>query len=279
MSAGTTSNRVFWSMSWAFTGSPKHSCLCYEEDSSRRLRTCESPRKYSLAGIDSSGIRSTTFGSLTLAPAVHFMPAPAYKISKTALNALTVQYALDHAEEGFSFMAVCPGEGARASLEIIFQPNVQTNGQLLKVFVKGWENAQGINVYDGKIEASRWPKRLGVLGSRPTKGDVWHRSLHRKMSMAKKIIVTISVCDGILTLASFCPSHIVILVIGRPQPFMTQRDALDLTFAKPPKLNRNLCDEGWHRPSMKSQCLYKTRYLRSYSRKCRVVNGGFDHVF
>jgi NAD(P)-dependent dehydrogenase (short-subunit alcohol dehydrogenase family) len=37
------------------------------------------------------------------------MPAPAYKISKAALNALTVQYALDHAKEGFSFMALSPG--------------------------------------------------------------------------------------------------------------------------------------------------------------------------
>lgn len=37
------------------------------------------------------------------------MPAPAYKISKAAMNALTVQYALDHGKEGFSFMALCPG--------------------------------------------------------------------------------------------------------------------------------------------------------------------------
>lgn len=42
-------------------------------------------------------------------PYVHFMPAPSYKISKAAMNALTVQYALDHAKEGFSFMALCPG--------------------------------------------------------------------------------------------------------------------------------------------------------------------------
>lgn len=56
---------------------------------------------------------STTFGSITIAPHIHFMPAPAYKISKAAMNALTVQYALDHGKEGFSFMALCPGVCAK----------------------------------------------------------------------------------------------------------------------------------------------------------------------
>ncbi|TDZ74499.1 putative oxidoreductase [Colletotrichum sidae] len=109
---------------------------------------------------------STTFGSITLASHLHALPTPAYKISKAAMNALTVQYALDHGKDGFSFMALCPGwmktelgggdmadltpeEGAKASLDIIYRPNEQTNGQMPKVLVKGWEHASGINVYDG----------------------------------------------------------------------------------------------------------------------------------
>ncbi|KAK2034765.1 NAD(P)-binding protein [Colletotrichum zoysiae] len=109
---------------------------------------------------------STTFGSLTIMPYVHYLPSPAYKISKAAMNALTVQYALDHGNEGFSFMALCPGwmktelgggdgadltpeQGAKASLDIIYRPNEQTNGKMPKVFVKGWENVEGPNVYDG----------------------------------------------------------------------------------------------------------------------------------
>ncbi|KAF6825832.1 short chain oxidoreductase [Colletotrichum plurivorum] len=109
---------------------------------------------------------STTFGSMAIMPHVHFMPAPAYKISKAAMNALTVQYALDYGKEGFSFMALCPGwlktdlgggdmadltpeEGAKASLDILYKPNEETNGQMPKVFVKGWEDAKGPNVYDG----------------------------------------------------------------------------------------------------------------------------------
>jgi NAD(P)-dependent dehydrogenase (short-subunit alcohol dehydrogenase family) len=41
-------------------------------------------------------------------------PHPAYKISKVALNSLTVQYALELEKDGFAFVVVCPG----VSLEI-----------------------------------------------------------------------------------------------------------------------------------------------------------------
>lgn len=40
---------------------------------------------------------------------VTYAPCPAYKISKAALNALTVQYALSYEDEGFTFLAVNPG--------------------------------------------------------------------------------------------------------------------------------------------------------------------------
>ncbi|KAI1370471.1 NAD(P)-binding protein [Hypoxylon crocopeplum] len=82
---------------------------------------------------------STTLGSIIEARAAVYFPAPAYKISKAAMNALTVQYALDHEKEGLSFMAVFPGwmkpdlsggdmadltpeEGAKASLNVILKP-------------------------------------------------------------------------------------------------------------------------------------------------------------
>ncbi|KAG6999652.1 phomenoic acid biosynthesis cluster MFS-type transporter [Physcia stellaris] len=111
---------------------------------------------------------STTLGSITLSRAAHYLPAPAYKISKAAMNALTVQYALDYEKEGFTFMALSPGwmktdlgggdmadltpdEGARASLDIIFKPGQELNGQFPKVLVKGWEKAEGNNQYDGSI--------------------------------------------------------------------------------------------------------------------------------
>lgn len=101
------------------------------------------------------------------------------------MDALTVQYALDYEKEGFTFMALCPGvcllpvlvdnvvdtktvpqwmktdlgggdmadltpeEGAQASLDIIFRPGRELNGQMPKVLVKGWEKAEGNNQYDG----------------------------------------------------------------------------------------------------------------------------------
>ena len=52
---------------------------------------------------------ASTFGSLTNARQVDYAPCPAYKISKIALNALTVQYALSYEDEGFIFLSVNPG--------------------------------------------------------------------------------------------------------------------------------------------------------------------------
>ncbi|TPR04689.1 Meiotically up-regulated protein [Aspergillus niger] len=52
---------------------------------------------------------SSAYGSMTSARAVSYAPCPAYKISKAALNALTVQYALSYEEEGFIFLSVSPG--------------------------------------------------------------------------------------------------------------------------------------------------------------------------
>lgn len=46
---------------------------------------------------------------MTKAREVGYAPCPAYKISKAALNALMVQYALSYEDEGFVFLAVNPG--------------------------------------------------------------------------------------------------------------------------------------------------------------------------
>ena len=37
------------------------------------------------------------------------MPSPAYKVTKAALNMLTVQYAQQYEAEGFTFLAISPG--------------------------------------------------------------------------------------------------------------------------------------------------------------------------
>jgi len=47
--------------------------------------------------------------SIAKASSYMFQPTPAYKISKTALNMLTVQDAEEMKGEGFVFVAVNPG--------------------------------------------------------------------------------------------------------------------------------------------------------------------------
>ena len=44
-------------------------------------------------------------------------------------------------------------EGAKASLDMIFRPGQELNGQFPKIHVKGWEKAPGNNQYDGSNSA------------------------------------------------------------------------------------------------------------------------------
>jgi NAD(P)-dependent dehydrogenase (short-subunit alcohol dehydrogenase family) len=44
-----------------------------------------------------------------MADAFKSMPVPAYKISKAALSMLTVQYAHQYADDGFTFLGISPG--------------------------------------------------------------------------------------------------------------------------------------------------------------------------
>ncbi|KAF4265721.1 hypothetical protein KXV27_003975 [Aspergillus fumigatus] len=109
---------------------------------------------------------STTLGSMTLAPVYKGSPTPAYKITKAALNMLTVQYAQDYASEGFTFLAVSPGwlqtdmggsradlppaTGAQGVLDIVQKTTPSQNGKALNIHVPGWEENEGLNQYDGK---------------------------------------------------------------------------------------------------------------------------------
>ncbi|KAG4434996.1 hypothetical protein IFR05_009521 [Cadophora sp. M221] len=109
---------------------------------------------------------STTLGSFALAPQYTWAPAPAYKISKAALNMLTVQYALNYAGKGFTIFILSPGwlktdlgggemadlpaeVGAKASLDRIFAATTEDNGQFLNITVEGYENVAGPNKYNG----------------------------------------------------------------------------------------------------------------------------------
>lgn len=44
-----------------------------------------------------------------MADAFGALSTPAYKITKAALNMLTVQYAQQYADDGFTFLGISPG--------------------------------------------------------------------------------------------------------------------------------------------------------------------------
>jgi len=109
---------------------------------------------------------STTVGSMARAQAYSIMAVPAYKVSKAALNMLTIQYAQSYAEEGFTFLLISPGwlrtdlggeaadldveTGAKAVLEAVEKHGKDFNGKFLNIRVAGWEEKPGLNQYDGK---------------------------------------------------------------------------------------------------------------------------------
>ncbi|KAJ6445897.1 emp24/gp25L/p24 family protein [Purpureocillium lavendulum] len=108
---------------------------------------------------------SSTLGSIGMAATFHLSPSPAYKISKAALNMLTVQYALSLADEGFTVITISPGwvktdmGGSRAdidvetsvnaTLDIVSRAKTADTGKFFNIHVPGYEDAPGINQYDG----------------------------------------------------------------------------------------------------------------------------------
>ncbi|GAT30053.1 similar to short-chain dehydrogenase [Aspergillus luchuensis] len=110
---------------------------------------------------------STTLGSITMAPRFALFPVPAYKVSKAALNMLTVQYAQSFADQGFTFLAISPGwvktdlggeraditaeQSVKGLLDIIVPATQEDNGKFFNIRVPGWEQAEGLNQYDGAV--------------------------------------------------------------------------------------------------------------------------------
>ncbi|KAJ5798600.1 uncharacterized protein N7503_007896 [Penicillium pulvis] len=108
---------------------------------------------------------SSTVGTFAKAGDFRVAPTPAYKVSKAALNMLTVQYAQQYEIEGFTVLAVSPGwlrtdlgssradlpveVGAEKVVDIVQKSSPSQNGKLINIHVPGWENAPGPNQYPG----------------------------------------------------------------------------------------------------------------------------------
>ncbi|KAG9785204.1 hypothetical protein ABEF93_007057 [Exophiala dermatitidis] len=108
---------------------------------------------------------SSTLGSMTLAKYFPVQPAPAYKVSKAALNMLTVQWALALANEGFTVIAVSPGwlktdlgseaadlpveVGVGAVLDIVEHAAKEQNGKFFDIHVPGDWRLGELQLYQG----------------------------------------------------------------------------------------------------------------------------------
>ncbi|PYI09729.1 NAD(P)-binding protein [Aspergillus sclerotiicarbonarius CBS 121057] len=109
---------------------------------------------------------SSSVGSIAKQPVYRELPAPSYKITKAALNMMTVLYSQELADEGFTVFCVSPGwlktdaanahadlpvgTGVEGVLGMVRSSGVEANGKFLNIHVPGWENNPGLNQYDGK---------------------------------------------------------------------------------------------------------------------------------
>jgi len=109
---------------------------------------------------------SSAMGSITRAPQYMFQPTPAYKISKAALNMLTVQYSLSLAEEGFIVFSVDPGwvrtdmgssaadlsieEGSNGLVNKITSATMADSGKFFNAKIPTWKGNGGPNTYSGE---------------------------------------------------------------------------------------------------------------------------------
>ena len=104
---------------------------------------------------------SSTVGSMALNEYTKSIPAYSYKISKTALNMLTIQYSNDLGPKGFTVYCVSPGwlrtelggpganldpdVGAKATLDIIYNSSKADNGVFRNIYVEGEQMYNGEN--------------------------------------------------------------------------------------------------------------------------------------
>ncbi|KAG8626175.1 hypothetical protein KVT40_006576 [Elsinoe batatas] len=98
---------------------------------------------------------TSSMGSNGMSSYFKMQPTPAYKVSKAALNMLTTQYAEAFADEGFTFIAICPGwvktdlgsqaadltveQSANGIVEQIEKVMTGDSGKFLSIKVEGWE--------------------------------------------------------------------------------------------------------------------------------------------
>ncbi|KAJ4982590.1 short chain oxidoreductase [Stagonosporopsis vannaccii] len=107
---------------------------------------------------------SSSLGSMTLSAMGKFQPTPAYKVSKAAVNMLTVQWSESLEKDGFTVLAICPGwaktdmgteaghltaeESATGGLNLLSSHTVADSGKFFVIDLPG-HTVEGQKIYDG----------------------------------------------------------------------------------------------------------------------------------
>ncbi|KAK4107249.1 NAD(P)-binding protein [Canariomyces notabilis] len=112
---------------------------------------------------------SSSVGSISLASRYQHLSTPSYKITKAALNALTVDYGLTFAKEGFTFIVISPGwlqtdlggsaadlpveVGAKEVVRITNEATKDDNGKFFDINVPQWDSkdSRDAGMYRGSI--------------------------------------------------------------------------------------------------------------------------------
>ncbi|KAK8084690.1 hypothetical protein PG997_005961 [Apiospora hydei] len=110
---------------------------------------------------------STTVSSFAYQDVFVRLPAPAYKITKAALNMLTLQWGMEYRDKGFTIFGVSPGwcktdmggeganlepeQGAEAAMKVIDAAGKEEVGRMVNIRLEGFEDGPGDRYQGGVV--------------------------------------------------------------------------------------------------------------------------------
>ncbi|KAK7976532.1 hypothetical protein PG989_014995 [Apiospora arundinis] len=110
---------------------------------------------------------STTVSSFAYQDVFGRVPAPAYKVTKAALNMLTLQWGREYRNKGFTIFGVSPGwlktdmggeganlepeQGAEATMKVIDTAGEEEVGKLLNIYLPGFGEGHGDHYQGGAV--------------------------------------------------------------------------------------------------------------------------------
>ncbi|KAK8069410.1 short chain dehydrogenase reductase [Apiospora phragmitis] len=110
---------------------------------------------------------TTTVSSFAYQDLFARLPAPAYKVTKAALNMLTLQWGMEYRDKGFTIFGVSPGwlktdlggeganlepeQGAEATMKVIDMAGKEEIGRMVNIRLEGFEDGPGDRYQGGVV--------------------------------------------------------------------------------------------------------------------------------